>query len=87
MEYKVTLTLPVQQTNITLSIPGVNQKTLTGIKIQEQPSIPIEALTQDQAEEYAERLKQQFLTTYKSRKDNPPMTQFERGLANLNLSK
>jgi len=70
MEYKVKLQLPQPQNFIIIDIPTTIQNALSGNRLPEKPSIPIEKLTQEQAEQYAEELKQQFLSHYKYKKEH-----------------
>ena len=73
MERKIRLELPAPQNFIILGIPTPLSTNLNQFKPVEKPStsIPIESLSEAEAEEYAEELKQQFLKHYDYRKKNP----------------
>jgi len=75
MEYKVNLQLPTPQNFIILQIPGIKYQRQDGFKPHENTTIPIESLSQEQAEEYAEQLKQQFLSHYMFKKTSNPLLQ------------
>ena len=69
MEYKVKLQLPPLQNFIVIDIPTNIEMAKLNQSVTPKPSIAIEKLTQEQAEEYAEELKQQFLSHYKHKKE------------------
>ena len=74
MERKIKLQLPTPQNFIILDIPTPIGQRQDGFKPIEKPSIPIQDLSQDEAEQYAEELKQQFIKHYqykKNSKSNP----------------
>jgi adenylate kinase family enzyme len=64
MDYKVTLQLPSPQNFIIIDIPTNIEMAKLNQSVTPKPSIAIEKLTQEQAEEYAEELKQQFINHY-----------------------
>jgi len=72
MERKIKLQLPQPINFIRLDIPNVAIKPANGFNAayQEKPSIPIESLSEEEAEQFAEEIKEQFLAHYKYRKLN-----------------
>lgn len=70
MTRAIKLKLPSPQNFIVLDVP-VSNVMQPGLQRVEQPSIPIENLSETEAEQYAEELKQQFINHYKFRKLNP----------------
>jgi hypothetical protein len=64
MDYKITLQLPSPQNFIVIDIPTNIEMAKLNQSVTPKPSIAIEKLTQEQAEEYAEELKQQFINHY-----------------------
>jgi len=67
MKREIKLMLPPPINFILLDIPIPIGKRQDGFKPIERPTIPIEDLSHEEAEQYAEELKQQFISHYKSK--------------------
>ena len=82
MERKIRLQLPQPPNFIILDIPTNISKPSVGLNqgFKEKPSIPIESLSESEAEEFAEEIKPKFLEHYRYRKSHPTQSPLQRQL-------